>query len=134
MHRELRRVHTWVRDEEELFKAVLDDLKDKNPALHGAVHDYCRRRRVLNARSMAYVRATYQLPEFSGNCEPGVRDGPSLLPPHLQGRAPTTGPSAATEVGATVGDDENNDALLGEDDEADDEMSRVIEYVQNVML
>ncbi|KAI0707556.1 hypothetical protein C8T65DRAFT_576556 [Cerioporus squamosus] len=134
VHRELRRVHTWVRDEEELFKAVLDDLKDKNPALHGAVQDYCRRRRVLNARSMAYVRATYQLPNFSGNCEPGVRDGPSLLPPHLQGRASTEVPSAATEAGATVGDDETDEVLLGDDDEADDEMSRVIEYVQNVML
>ncbi len=134
VHRELRRVHTWVRDEQELFKAVLDDLKDTNHALHGAVLDYWRRRSVLNTRSMAYVRATYELPEFSGDREPGVRDGPSLLPLHLQGRASMAVSSVDAEVRGTVGDDESNDALLGDDDEADDEMTSLIEYVQNVML
>ncbi|RDX49545.1 hypothetical protein OH76DRAFT_1418305 [Lentinus brumalis] len=134
VHRDLRRIHTWVRDEEELFNAVLDDLKGTNPALHGAVFDYWRRRRVNNARNMAYIRATYELPDFSGERGPGTRDGPSLLPPHLQSREPAAVSSVDMDTSTMVGDDENNDALFGDDDEADDEMSSLIEYVQNVML
>ncbi|RDX41460.1 hypothetical protein OH76DRAFT_1459149 [Lentinus brumalis] len=117
VHRDLRRIHTWVRDEEQLFTAVLSDLKGTNPALHGAVLDYWRRRRVSNARSMAFVRATYELPDFSGERGPGTHDGPSLLPPHLQNGQPTEVSSVEEDTSTKVGDEENNDGLFGDDDE-----------------
>ncbi len=48
-------MHTWIRDEEILFREVLARLKTEQDDLHGAVFEYCRHRRAANARNMAYI-------------------------------------------------------------------------------
>ncbi|RDX46383.1 hypothetical protein OH76DRAFT_1356170 [Lentinus brumalis] len=134
VHRELRRLQTWIRDEEQLFTAVLADLKDKNPELHGAVLEFWRRRKTANARNAAYIHATHTLPGFSGIREPGTHDGPSLLPSHLQGAATSAAPDMLTEMaGISVGDSELPD-LVEEEDEMDEQMTGLLEFMHTLAL
>ncbi len=134
VHRELRRLQTWIRDEEQLFTAVLADLKDKNPELHGAVLEFWRHRKTANARNAAYIHATHTLPGFSGIREPGTHDGPSLLPSHLQGAATSAAPDMLTEMaGISVGDSELPD-LVEEEDEMDEQMTGLLEFMHTLAL
>ncbi|KAI0363067.1 hypothetical protein BV20DRAFT_1040098 [Pilatotrama ljubarskyi] len=84
VNRELRRLHTSIRDEEILFATVLEDLKKRADLLHTAVEEYVHHRRTANARNMVYIQRAYDLPGFSGNKQPGFRAGaplPALLAP-----------------------------------------------------
>ncbi|CDO69485.1 hypothetical protein BN946_scf184662.g5 [Trametes cinnabarina] len=57
--REVRRLHTFIHDEEAVFVAVLDDLQKQNSNMHSTVLDYVRHWRAANARNLAYVLRIY---------------------------------------------------------------------------
>ncbi|KAI0323319.1 hypothetical protein GY45DRAFT_1227486, partial [Cubamyces sp. BRFM 1775] len=78
--REARRLHTFICDEENMFVAVLGNLKKQNSILHGAVQDYVRHRRAANARNLAYVMRIYSLDGFQGEKSPGTRAGGFIHP------------------------------------------------------
>ncbi|KAI0367348.1 hypothetical protein BV20DRAFT_1037720 [Pilatotrama ljubarskyi] len=128
-NRELRRLHTSIRDEEILFGVVLDDLKIRGIPLAGAVEDYIRHRRAANARNMAYIQRTYNLPEFSGIREPGIRAGaplPSLLrPSHLESLV-------SAEASAVAQDEAPEEQDLIDDDDVGGEVSAIIEYLADL--
>ncbi|KAI0349069.1 hypothetical protein OH77DRAFT_1507574 [Trametes cingulata] len=128
-NRELRRLHTSIRDEEILFGVVLDDLKIRGIPLAGAVEDYIRHRRAANARNMAYIQRTYNLPGFSGIREPGIRAGaplPSLLrPSHLESLV-------SAEVSAVAQDEAPEEQELIDDDDIGGEVSAIIEYLADL--
>lgn len=76
VHREARRVHTSIRDEELLFSTVLATLKEDSDIIHGAVNDYCTRRRANNAHVLAHLRRLFALQGFTGDPTPGKHAGP----------------------------------------------------------
>ncbi len=125
VNRELRRVHTAIRDEEILFAAVLEDLKVKGTPLYGAVNEYCRHRRAANARNMVYIQATYDLPGFSGNPTPGTGVGatlPTLVPPsRLQ--------ELVREETTAFREELAQESLLDDDEEVGEEVTALIDYV-----
>lgn len=126
-NRETRRLHTWIRDEELLFTSVLERLRDEQSPLHGAVREYCQRRRAANARNMAYLQHLYSLDGFTGNPTPGRRVG-SLdnVQPLSMGTEPDPTELA---VSGELGEEEQS---RHEDDEANGEVFAIIEYLASL--
>ncbi|RPD78575.1 hypothetical protein L226DRAFT_457563 [Lentinus tigrinus ALCF2SS1-7] len=75
VNREARRLHTSIRDEDGLFTEVLQELERRRDPLHGAVADYCRRRRAVNAHVLAHLLRLYALDGFTGVPGPGTHSG-----------------------------------------------------------
>ncbi|OJT09099.1 hypothetical protein TRAPUB_1 [Trametes pubescens] len=79
---EVRRLHTSICDEEVLYGVVLDDLQRRQDPWHGATLEYVTRRRRVNARLLVYIDKIHDLEGFTGNSNPGRRQGavfPALL-------------------------------------------------------
>ena len=55
-NREIRRLHTSIRDEEQLVRAKLQQLKDTADPLYSALQEYWRRRSIANTRNMTFVQ------------------------------------------------------------------------------
>ncbi|OJT11359.1 hypothetical protein TRAPUB_12122 [Trametes pubescens] len=72
---EVRRLHTAIRDEDELFDVVLDDLALRRDPWHGPVLEHATRRRRVNARVLAYIDKIYELPGFTGTPSAGQQAG-----------------------------------------------------------
>ncbi len=124
-NRELRRLHTWIRDEELLFQRELRRLREEKNILYPAILDYCRRRRAANARNMAYIQATHDLPGFSGNRTPGRRVG--AMP--ASETAPSTENASHEEP---VPPDASDVADLALDEDADGEVTSIIHYLADL--
>ncbi len=75
VNREAHRVHTSIRDKDILFTDVLEDPQSRGDTLYGAVQDYCRRRRAVNAHILAYLLRLYALEGFTGVSGPGEHAG-----------------------------------------------------------
>ena len=75
VHREARRVHTSICDEDALFTKVLQDLSQQNALITPCVVDYVRRRRAINAHILAYLRRLYSLDDYKGLPGPGKHAG-----------------------------------------------------------
>ncbi|KAI1782519.1 hypothetical protein LXA43DRAFT_977529 [Ganoderma leucocontextum] len=65
-NREVRRMHTWIRDEEIQFRTVVSRLQRERDPLYGAFTEFCKHRRAANARNLAYIEHIYGLSGFSG--------------------------------------------------------------------
>ncbi|KAI0712638.1 hypothetical protein C8Q76DRAFT_769169 [Earliella scabrosa] len=130
LNRELRRVHTSIRDEELLFATVLEELRHQDSTLFGAVAEYVRHRRAANARNMVYIEATYALPGFSGNPTPGHREGGSL--PALL-RQSTLGNLLDQEMIA-VSQEEEVSPTLDEDDFTSEEITGLMDYLATLTM
>ncbi|KAF9242903.1 hypothetical protein BU15DRAFT_86685 [Melanogaster broomeanus] len=72
---ELCRLHTAIIDEEQEFTSVLTQLSTVGDPIHGAVAEFCERRRRIHAHVLARVLAVYELDGFSGNPGVGVQKG-----------------------------------------------------------
>ncbi|PIL29500.1 hypothetical protein GSI_08308 [Ganoderma sinense ZZ0214-1] len=70
-NREVRRMHTWIRDEEVLFRQVGSKLQGESSVLYGAFVEFCKHRRAANARNLAYIQQIYGLKGFSGTVGAG---------------------------------------------------------------
>ncbi|KAH9847481.1 hypothetical protein C2E23DRAFT_741522 [Lenzites betulinus] len=128
--REIRRLHTSIRDEELLFSAVLEDLSNRKDPLHGAMQDYVRHRRGASARNMAYIQRLYALEGFTGTPSSGYRAGaplPALVrPSQLQTLVNEEMSAVTQEEHATV------DAI--DDDEMGGEVYAIMEYLADITM
>ncbi len=122
-NREVRRVHTWIRDEEILFREVLARLKAEQNELHGAVLEYCRHRRAANARNMAYIERIHALPGFSGQRTPGRRVGAQRPEDEFVVQSEGSWESQALAQDDTIALD------VGEDEEPNEEVAAIVEYM-----
>ncbi|KAF9018429.1 hypothetical protein BDP27DRAFT_1473070 [Rhodocollybia butyracea] len=66
---EIRRLHTSIVDEEELFGTTLTQAT--GTVMHGPILDYVSSRRQVNKLLRARIEATYELPGFTGTPYPG---------------------------------------------------------------
>ena len=70
-NREVRRMHTWIRDEELLLRKVASKMDGEKDVLYGGFIEFCKHRRAANARKLAYIQQIYALEGFSGIVGPG---------------------------------------------------------------
>ena len=117
-NREVRRLHTSIRDEEIAFKTVLADLRAKRERHLGAVEEFVLRRRGANARNMAYIEKIHGLDGYTGQRTPGRRLGISEPIDNedwpMGDHSSTVGePQDSVGEGDLEGDDDVNDEVTG---------------------
>ncbi|KAJ3527564.1 hypothetical protein NM688_g8112 [Phlebia brevispora] len=122
---EVRRVHTAIRDEALMFKQVLKSLKTSDPILYGAVQEFTIYRRRINASLLDRVRQIYELPDYKGSTQPGIRVGGSAVTSHEE--ADTVSESYGQETDPDEEEDENGD-ILCEDEELLDDIGGLIQF------
>ena len=160
VNREARRIHTSICDEDRLFTEVLSDLQARNDPLSGALRDYCRRRRGVNAHVLAHLLRLYALEGFTGVPGPGTHAGPprerprgdSTLAPDAvgTGELPAAEPAspmsivsprpvlpslealANSERAAVSLDD--GEAVAGIDEDDDGAVTELIEHMSNIAV
>lgn len=161
VNREARRIHTSIRDEDELFSRVVSDLAARDDILLGAVKDYVRRRRGVNAHLLAHLLRLYALDGFTGVALPGVHAGPPREHPPMsssmqEGERGSATPEASTpaspsivpegepmqsswdvtltsaEMTAVVQDDAEDDLIADEDEEG--AVSELVEHMSNIAV
>ncbi|KAI1781831.1 hypothetical protein LXA43DRAFT_977885 [Ganoderma leucocontextum] len=131
-NREVRRLLTSIRDEEVSFNAILVDLRTKRDPHLGAVQDFVTRRRGANARNLAYIEQIHTLEGFTGDRTPGRRVG----------RAETMDVEDAVAAGLSAGSSSSGldasdtmaDTALDDDDEANEEVTSMIEYLAGLTV
>ena len=101
VHREARRVHTSIVDEDAHFTCVLLDLKASGDPLHGVVAEFCGRRRANNAHVLSYLRRLYALEGYGGNPTPGKYSGVPREQWSLQTRPESLAEGTTLHGGAT---------------------------------
>lgn len=111
---ETRRLHTAIVDEEQDVMEALRSLRRASSPVYGALEEWWRRRRRINARLLAGIQRVYGLAEYTGERGPGVRVG-------------RTTTRSVGQLDATVVD-EGNEEEAG-DVEHDDEMRRGLDNV-----
>ncbi|KAL6298653.1 hypothetical protein BKA93DRAFT_820263 [Sparassis latifolia] len=111
---EVRRIYTHIRDEDMLFSTILDDLCHQQDPLHGAVLEYCSRRRVVNTHILAFLQCIYALQGFTGNPFPGKH----LLSAEMH----------------ELNEEERAGLELDDDDEAEGDISGLVDYVSNLAV
>ncbi|KAH9885089.1 hypothetical protein C8Q73DRAFT_749296 [Cubamyces lactineus] len=135
--REARRAHTFIRDEEKIFAAVLADLKTQGSYLYGAVQDYVRHRRAANAKNLAYILRIHALDGFDGQMSPGSYAGDPIHPalalssPHTSSDATQPGGlSSLTHDAQVVARTEEGEASLDDgDDLVHEEVTAIMEFL-----
>ncbi|EIW83897.1 hypothetical protein CONPUDRAFT_150945 [Coniophora puteana RWD-64-598 SS2] len=127
---EVRRVHTFIRDEENMFDFVVDELNHTKSPLSGAVQDFCSRRRRANACIMRDLQSIFELDGFSGSCEPGLRDGSDI------GKAPSASPEPRARMFASQEPSltETVDDALDVDDTRMEEMGGMVDWMSSLTV
>lgn len=125
---EVRRLHTWILDEQDDVSQVLRQLHAEQSPLYGAVEEYWTVRRRVNWDLLARLRRIYSLPGFTGTPEPGVRIGRT---PHA--RAPVPPPEEQHFYMMEVDDLQEAEHAV-EDDEVRERMDDITEYVSRLSL
>jgi hypothetical protein len=71
---EIKRLATWIADEEQILNSTIKTCMEFNPVIAGAITDFsCQRKRVNNhLRNMLML--TYSLPGYSGETDLGDRE------------------------------------------------------------
>lgn len=70
---EICRIHTAIIDEDRHFSRILKDLDDTGSPLLVAAHDFCQRRRLVNAQVLKHIFQVYALQGFTGIPTHGIR-------------------------------------------------------------
>ena len=116
---EIRRLQTWVSDEDRLFSRILEEHgHGHRDPLSGAIYDYCSRRRRVNEHILSCIAKTQALDGFTGQTSTGISiatDSPF---------APT---ASAAATAAAADDNDNRD--ISDDDELADDFDKVLGYV-----
>lgn len=121
---ETRRLLTAILDEHSLFIEVLRKLATSNPPLHGAVSEYCTRRRRINNTILHRISQIHALAGFTGDPSFGTRKGAASLP--ADAIASLDGPPA---------DDGNNTDVEGSessDNEGDRDMDGLVNFISHL--
>ncbi|GBE87425.1 hypothetical protein SCP_1101010 [Sparassis crispa] len=127
---EVRHIYTHIRDEDMLFSTILDDLCHQQDPLHGAVLEYCSRRRVVNTHILAFLQRIYALPGFTGNPFPGERLGV----PHSLPVAHSDVEDLLSAEMHELNEEERAGLELDDDDEAEGDISGLVDYVSNLAV
>ncbi|KAL6298786.1 hypothetical protein BKA93DRAFT_820202 [Sparassis latifolia] len=127
---EVRRIHTHIRDEDMLFSTVLDDLCHRQDPLHGAVLEYCSCRRVVNTHILAFLQRIYALQGFTGNPFPGE----CLGVPHSLPVAHSDVEDLLSAEMHELNEEEHAGLELDDDDEAEGDISGLLDYVSNLVV
>ena len=144
VHREARRIHTSIADEDVHFTRVLADLKSRGDVVYEATHEFCTRRRANNAHILSYLHRLYALPQYAGETTPGKYCGPARerAPAELEAQFPAATLDknslppfeelARAEETAVTLDEEDGDADMDEDEDGD--VGLLIEHIANIAL
>lgn len=124
-NREIRRMHTWIRDEEVLFRKVSSKLWSEQSPLQGAFEEYCKHWRAANACNLAYIQQIYGLDHFSGV------SGPRR---HVKASEDSDIPGVIVCVPGegemdNVLHEISQDPIFQEDDSAGGEVAAIVEYL-----
>ena len=128
-NREVRRLHTSIRDEELAFKAILTNLREKNDPHRGAVEEFVLRRRGANARNLSYIEHIHALEGYTGERTPGHHVGspePMDVGNELFGGLGSTS--------STGNDEDLAEAALEDEDEISDEVTAMLEYLAGLTM
>ena len=129
-NREIRRLHTSIRDEEVAFNAILSDLRAKRDAHLGAVEEFIIRRRGANARNLAYIEHIHALDGYTGECTPGRRVGrPEPMDVGIDVSEALDRAQTGTEFLESA-----VETALEEDDEANEEVTSMLEYLAGLTV
>ena len=149
VQREARRIHTSIVDEDAHFSRVLADLSARGDILHGAVAEFCKRRRANNAHILSYLRRLYALEGYGGDPTPGKYSGSprERWTPRLQTAMPTMStpnPFQASTPGPSIEDLtrseesavelEDEDEELDVDEDADGGVSLLVDHLSNIAV
>ena len=128
---EIRRLHTAIIDEHQLFDIVQEDLKQGDSPMQGPVQEFILRRRRVNMHILARIQQTYCLPGFSGHTTVGTRKGMSVP----TSTSDTRPPSVDEEIQAIqldMDDELEND--LENDDDMSGDIGGLVDYVTNLSM
>lgn len=106
---DIRRVHTHALDENIDLGRIVQELRERDAPIVGAVEDYAVRRTQANQHLLSIVYKIHHLPGFTGDTSPGVRVGRVLDSPR----------TVESEPGDVDGDE--NDELPPDSESDDDE-------------
>ncbi|KDQ14412.1 hypothetical protein BOTBODRAFT_110202 [Botryobasidium botryosum FD-172 SS1] len=124
---EIRRLHTFVIDENATLRAAQKGLEDSQNILLGPFKQYCELRQRVNNQILARIFETYRLDGFTGIPKPGVRKGKA--PPPSQ---PLEGLQA--EVAETRADEALGASSFDDDDGMRDEVDRIVEATTDMSM
>ena len=114
---EIRRLQTWVDDEDTFLLTHARNLSETDPVLGARVYDiYLRRHRVNNIHR-ARLRSIYALPGYNGHTTPGIRLGRMDIP------SVGIQEEGFSELAGIESDDEEID--IADDDLVNDEVLRL---------
>ncbi|KAJ4463848.1 hypothetical protein C8J55DRAFT_443245 [Lentinula edodes] len=116
---QIRRLHTFLLDEDKKFDETLQRLEDHSD--YHPVLEYINRRRAVNQLLLSRIHQTQALPGFTGNKTPGTRVG----------KAPA-GNIGTESPPSRLPDPDSDNGEDGEDDEVVDGMCAVIEFMSNL--
>ena len=116
---EIRRLVTYIRDEDKYLRQCEDQLKDANPALAHQIAIYRSARGRFNSRHLKRLHDISKLVGFSGTLAPGISTsvgpGESASVPNVQ--IPSQTPAECTALKNAVDPDTQDDL----DDEEEEE-------------
>ncbi|RXW11468.1 hypothetical protein EST38_g14387 [Candolleomyces aberdarensis] len=124
VHIEMRRVYSAIEAEQEHFKTTLRNLKESQDPVCATVDEFCRRRLKANRVIMSKLYEITDLPTYRG-------------PELTRGRRKGEPASERTlEIGSRPFGDDIEDAgeVSGEDDEAEDQVGGIIDFISNISI
>lgn len=121
---ESRRLLTAILDEHNLFNEILQKLETDNSPFHGAVVEYCTRRRRINNTILHRISQIHALQGFTGNPSYSQRKGAS--PPSA---VDTTGVHGLQGDKVDSVDTEGSDSS---DDEGDQDMDGLVNFISHL--
>ena len=127
---EVRRLHTSIRDEELAFSTILAILRARHDPHLGAVEDFVVQRRGANARNLAYIEHVHALEGYTGERAPGRRVGG----PEPMDIGPDTPDILQRDRTSVDSQDSAEDVLLEDDDEVNDELTSMLEYLASLTM
>ncbi|KAI0699449.1 hypothetical protein BC835DRAFT_1405155 [Cytidiella melzeri] len=137
---EVRRLHTAIRDESQLFDNTLRRLDLSKDPIFGATADFVARRKKINNHLLRRIDQVYALKGFTGVKVPGTRLGGAMQPPageHFDGllvmRELPDEPLVPTKVGEDDDDGDEPDTFDADDDEQAS-IDSLIQFVSELAL
>ncbi|KAF8497296.1 hypothetical protein JB92DRAFT_3224434 [Gautieria morchelliformis] len=127
---EICRMHTWVQDEDRQLKNTYQRLSSTQPELATELLSLFHARSHVNNIHRARLRAIYELPGFTGVSMPGVKLG------HMEVHDPSTtvNPSMPEESVMIEVLEAEQDMEVGDDDQANDEVLRLGEFLESTQI
>lgn len=123
VHVEMRRVYSAIEAEQEHFKTTLRNLKESQDLVHVAVDEFCHRRLKANRVIMSKLYEILDLPTYRG---------PELTRGRRKGEPASDVKTTEIESRPSGDDIEDAGEVSGEDDEAEDQVGGIIDFISNI--